>query len=465
MTDLIRRLASSSLTARVAFGIAFLLISGGVIVSIAAFAYGREAARSAYDRLLLGAATGIASSITVQDGRPVIELPVSAFELLALAPDDRIGYRIIGVEGETLTGYDEITLPTGRRDIRGGFFDGAFFGEHARFAVVSRRFAERTLNGTVKVVVGQTLRARNEMAYDITRKALYVLAASGLAMVLLSVVVVRSVLQPLERIAGGLTARDPHDLTPLDTSVPRETAVMINALNGFMARLDRQMNSMRHLISDTAHQLRTPVAALRAQADLFTDEPELARKEKIVERIQARTASLGRLLDQLLSQALVIHRGDSARRERVDLRDIALDVFEEGDHAVLNPEFDVILDIGEDPVEVLADAQSLKEALKNLLNNALRYGRSPVRIGASLEGERASIWVEDAGGGPVDGVLAELGSRFNKGARSRQSSSGLGLAIAHSVAHSFDGELLLEKTTSNSFRAALVFAALPEGRA
>jgi two-component system sensor histidine kinase TctE len=465
MTDLFRKVALSSLTARVAFGIAFLLIFGGVIVSIAAFAYGREAARSAYDRLLLGAATGIASSITVQDGRPVIELPVSAFELLALAPDDRIGYRIIGAEGETLTGYDEITLPTRRRDFRDGFFDSSFFGEKARFAVVSRRFAERTLNGTVKVVVGQTLRARNEMAYDITRKALYVLAASGLAMVLLSVVVVRSVLQPLERIAGGLSARDPHDLTPLDTSVPRETAVMINALNGFMARLDRQMNSMRHLISDTAHQLRTPVAALRAQADLFTDEPELARKEKIVERIQTRTASLGRLLDQLLSQALVIHRGDSARRERVDLRDIALDVFEEGDHAVLNPEFDVILDIGEDPVEVLADAQSLKEALKNLLNNALKYGRSPVRVGASSEGRRASIWVEDAGGGPVVGVLAELGSRFNKGALSRQSSSGLGLAIAHAVAHSFDGELRLEKTDSGCFRAALVFAALPEGRA
>ncbi len=137
------------------------------------------------------------------------------------------------------------------------------------------------------------------------------------------------------------------------------------------------------------------------------------------------------------------------------MRDIALDVFEEGDHAVLNPEFDVILDIGEDPVEVLADVQSLKEALKNLLNNALKYGRSPVRVGASLQGGRASIWVEDAGGGPVDGVLAELGSRFNKGALSRQSSSGLGLAIAHSVALSYDGELCLEKTGGARFRLPL----------
>ncbi|WP_269585837.1 sensor histidine kinase [Roseibium sp. Sym1] len=462
MTDLLNRLATLSLTARVAFGIAFLLIFGGLIVSIAAFAYGREAARSAYDRLLLGAATNIASAIGVQDGRPEIELPVSAFELLALAPDDRIGYRILGPEGDTLTGYEDITLPNRRNELREGFFDGTFFGEPARFAVVSRRFAERKLNGTIKVVVGQTLRARNAMAYDITRKALYVLAASGLAMVLLAMVVVRSVLKPLETMAGGLSARDPHDLTPMDTAVPRETAVMVNALNGFMARLDRQMNSMRHLISDTAHQLRTPVAALRAQADLFSDEADLSRKEKIVERIQTRTASLGRLLDQMLSQALVIHRGDSARREAVDLRDIALDVFEEGDHAVLNPEFDIQLEIGDAPVIVMADETSLKEALKNLLNNAVKYGRSPVRVGATQEEGRGAIWVEDSGSGPSAAILAELGGRFNKGTLSRQTGSGLGLAIAHSVAVSFDGELKLGATGSGSFRASLEFEAAPE---
>lgn len=465
MTDVFRRLSSASLTARVALGIALLLMIGGVIVSIAAFAYGREAARSAYDRLLLGAANNIAAAITIQDGEPLIELPVSAFELLAFAPDDRIGYRIIGPDGRTLTGYDQIELPEGRREIRNGFFDGSFFGEDARFAVVTRRFAERTMNGAVKVVVGQTLRARNAMAYDITTKALYVLAASGLAMVLLAVVVVRSVLKPLEDIAGGLAARDPHDLTPMDTSVPRETAVMISALNGFMARLDRQMNSMRHLISDTAHQLRTPVAALRAQADLFAGEADTGRRDRIVERIQDRSASLGRLLDQMLSQALVIHRGDSARREKVDLRDVALDVFEEGDHRVLNPEADVQLELGDQPVLVLADEPSLKEALKNLLNNALKYGGSPVRVGASQRDGTAEIWVEDGGVGPAETMLADLGSRFNKGQFSRQSSSGLGLAIAHAVADSFGGRLLLERLPDGGFRAALVFEGVREGAA
>jgi two-component system, OmpR family, sensor histidine kinase TctE len=457
MTSLLSRFGATSLTARVALGVTFLLTFGGIIVSIAAFAYGREAARSAYDRLLVGAANDIASAITVVDGNPVLELPHSAFELLALAPDDRIGYRIVGPNGQTLTGYDEIALPAGLAGYNDVFFDGAFFGEAARYVVVSRRFAERTWSGTIRVVVGQTLKARNAMAVDITRKALYVLAASGLAMMLLAVLVVRAVFNPLKRIAGGLAERDPHDLTPLDTDVPRETAMMIQALNAFMGRLDRQMDSMRHLISDTAHQLRTPVAALRAQADLFSDEEDPERKDRIVERIQTRSASLGRLLDQMLSQALVIHRGDSVRREKIDLRDVVLDVFEEGDHAVLRPDISVVPQLADQPVHVLADTTSLQEAVKNLLSNALKYGRAPVRIGATTENGVASIWVEDDGGGPDPEILSALGTRFNQSGLSRQNSSGLGLAIAHAVARSFEGQLVLETHGDRTFRAALCF--------
>ncbi|GAA0775670.1 sensor histidine kinase [Roseibium denhamense] len=464
MPDFLQRFDRSSLTLRVAFGVTLLLVIGGLLVSIAAFAYGREAARSAYDRLLLGAANDIASSIAILDGRAVLELPVSAFELLALAPDDRIGYRIIGPDGSTLTGYDEIIVPSERGNSRDRFFDGTFFGEDARFAIVTKRFAERTLNGTMQVIVGQTLKAREGMAYEITRQAVYVLIISGFAMACLAAVVVWSVLRPLKTIAGGLRDRDPHDLTPLDTAVPKETAVMIKALNGFMARLDRQMNSMRHLISDTAHQLRTPVAALRAQADLLADEADPERREKIAERIQSRSAGLGRLLDQLLSQALVVHRGDSARREEVDLRDIALEVFEEGDHRLLFPDKDVSLNVGEVPLPVLADAPSLSEALKNLLNNALKYGEAPIVVGAAKEGGSLCIYAQDAGGGPDAEALSLLGERFSNDTPTRQSGSGLGLAIAHSVACAFGGTLDLANLEQGGFRAALVFKAAHDGQ-
>ncbi|WP_417686693.1 sensor histidine kinase [Roseibium sp.] len=463
MVSLKDQLATVSLKTRVAVGVTLLLLIGGVVVSLAAFAYGRQAAQDAYDRLLLGAANDIAESIQIQNGAPRVQLPISAFELLALAPDDRIGYRVIGVDGATLTGYDEVVPPEGKRLLSQGFFDAAFFGEPARFVVVSRRFAERTLNGTIRVVVGHTLLARNALAFDITRKALYVLGLSGIAMLLLAALVVRSALKPLERIADGLTRRDPNDLTPMDTKVPPELAVMVTAVNRFMGRLDRQMTSMRQLISDTAHQLRTPVAALRAQADVLIDEQDAERRHRIVELIQMRSENLGRLLDQLLSRALVSHRVDSAKREIVDLRDIALDVYEAGDHQILLPDADIRLEIPEGPVLVLADAPSLQEALKNLLSNALKYGVPPVVLGVSRDEGLACLWVEDAGQGPDATVLRRLGERFNvRDGSAASGSSGLGLAIASAVAEAFSGKLEMKQMANGRFQTSLDFVSVQE---
>ena len=449
-----------SLTARVAAAVGALLLLGGIVVSIAAFAYGRQAAREAFDRLLVGAANDIAASVSIVEGAPVVDLPVSAFELLALAPDDRIAYQVIGTDGAVLTGYEDLPPAPARLAGDAVFFDAEFKGAPARFIRVTRRFAERSLSGSVQVVVGQTLRARNELALNITRNALIVLATAGLAMLGLAVVVVRSALKPLDRVADAFAARDPQDLTPMDASVPREAAVMVQAVNGFMRRLDSQVETMRHLISDTAHQLRTPVAALRAQADLAAREPDSERRDLLVARIHRRTVSLGRLLDQILSRALVIHRIDSARREAVDLRDIALDLVESGDHGLIAPGVEIHLEIGEDPVPVRADALSLAEAAKNLLSNAVTHGAPPVTVGAGAEDGTARLWVQDAGPGPSEELRARLGQRFTRSAASRGDSSGLGLSIAQSAADAFGGRLELEPRPGG-FRATL---ALPMER-
>ncbi|OIP86618.1 MAG: sensor histidine kinase, partial [Rhodobacterales bacterium CG2_30_65_12] len=368
-----------SLAARLAVGLAGLLVVGGVVLSFAAFGYGRAAARDAFDRLLVGAANSIVAAVEVENGEPVVDLPVSAFELLALAPDDRIAYQVRGPGGRVLTGEADLPPPP-RRAADATFYDARFKGEPARYIHVTRRFAERSLSGSVEVIVGQTLRARNELAYAITRDALIGLAVGGFALIALALLVVRSALRPLDRLATTLAARDPQDLTPLDTHVPREIASIVGAMNHFMARLNRQFEAMRGLISDTAHQLRTPVAALRAQADLAAHEPDPDRRDRLVARIHKRSVSLGRLLDQMLSRALVVHRIDSARRETVDLRDIALDIVEAGDHRLIAPGTEVRLEIGALPVLVRADALSLTEAARNLMANALAHGVSPVTV-------------------------------------------------------------------------------------
>ena len=444
-------------------GVMSLLLIGGMLVALAAFAYGRQAAREAYDRLLLGAANDIAASIVVVEGALTVELPISAFQLLALAPEDRIAYRITGLQGEVLTGYD-LDLPRRRTNSTAEFLDANFGAAPARFVSVRKRFSERNLSGTVEIIVGQTLIAREALAFDITRNALIALGIAGVLMLGLAALMVRHAVQPLNDIADAFAARDPHDLTPMMTPVPFEAVVMIHAMNGFMARLDRQVSAMRTLISDTAHQLRTPVAALRAQADLAAVERDPDRRAFIVERIHRRSRGLGRLLDQMLSRALIIHRTDSVRFEPIDLRDIALEVIEAGDHDLLRPMTEIRLDIGDAPVMVLGDALSLTEALKNLLNNALKHGAAPVVVGDGFEQSHAVLWVKDAGNGPPQAVFERLnerlGERFARTAASKGDSAGLGLSIGHAVAVAFGGALQFENL-DDGFRAVISLPALP----
>ncbi len=447
--------APRTLLSRVMFGVLSLLALGGVVVAIASFAYGRSAARQAFDPLLVGAAQDIAESISIFDGAPLIELPVSAFGLLSLAPDDRIFYAVHAPDGTLLTGYEGIVLrDASQRDpTRPVFFDDQMQNDPARFVTVPRRFAERAYSGQVYVTVGQTLRARRAMALDLTTRALVVTAIGGIALIISAFLVIRSAMRPLDVLTQELLRRDPYDLTPMRTHGPAEVNVMVQAMNRFMSRLDRQVGAMKHLISDTAHQLRTPVAAIRAQAELALEDDTLRRPQRL-ERLIWRTRSLGTLLDQMLSRALVIHRTENAAPTPVDLRDIALTVLESRDHEVLAPGTDVQLQIEEAEVIVLADEISLGEAVKNMLANALRHGVAPVVIGVSTQGDMAEIWVQDTGPGPAADVRRTIGQRFERSAASKGNSAGLGLSIVRAVAEAFGGGMEMENSEAG-FRVTL----------
>ncbi len=450
-----------TLAARVLGAVLLILLLGGVLVSGSAWLNGQQAARQAYDRILLGAARDIAESVRVQEGIPVTDLPVSAFQLLAQAPDDRIYYAVLGPGQMFITGVDpnnEIQMPrpgSGAPD----YFESALNGEPARFVRITRRFAERSFSGTVEVVVGQTLRARKAMTAELMLDALLPMAVAGLSLMAMAWLVIRSALRPLDAITEDLARRDPYDLTPIATGrLPRELQVVLGAMNRFMGRLDGQVEAMRNLISDTAHQLRTPVAAMRVQAESAIAEPGETARRRALDRLLARTRSLGRLLDQLLSRALVVHRTDSAPRLPVDLREVALEIMERNDHALLAPGSDLRLEIGEDPVMVRADAFSLGEAAGNLLGNALRHGTPPVSIGTEQRGGEAILWVRDAGPGPAPAVTAQLGSRFNRSAGSQENSTGIGLSIVTSVAAAFGGRVEMARE-EGGFRAALILPA------
>lgn len=442
--------ATLSLKSRVALAVAAVLALGAVVVLFAALAYGRQAAQEAYDRLLIGAATDIAASITIRDGAPLVDIPLSAFELLGLAPDDRVRYRVVAPAGATITGDPGAPLPDGiGRDI--ALYDGDFGKEPARYAALVRRFAERNYSGTVTVVVGHTLRARRELARDIAQNALIVLGGAGAVMAGFAWLVVGRAMRPLPRIGAALRARDPTDLTPLRIAAPREIAGMVAALNTFMRRLERQVAANRKLIGDAAHQLRTPAAAIRAQVQLAAEETVPERRATLLARVEAQASDLGRLLDQLLSRAMIIHRAEIEPHAPLDLRDVAVEVLEACDTAALAAGVEVELALPEDQVTARGDALSLVEAGKNLLMNALHHGAPPIRLGVDA-GDPARLWVSDGGKGPPCDIVDAPGARF--GRSGGKDGSGLGLAIAHEVAEGHGGRLRLG-CRDGRFEAAL----------
>lgn len=447
-----------SIAARLALAVTVLLLVGGIGVSLMAYAYGRQSADAAYDRVLLGAAFEVSRAISIVNGQPVVDLPISAFELLALAPDDRIAYRVVGVDGATITGDEWVPLPP-RKEVEPVYYGERRDGADFRFVATGRRFAERSFKGDVTVIVGHTTQARAILVEDITTKALAVVLAAGVIISVIAFLALRSALRPLTAVEAALRSREPTDLTPLDVQAPRELSTVVTAVNRFMARLDERVQQMQTLIGDASHQLKTPIAALRLQAEMAMQEDDPDRLRDMVTRIHRRSGNLARLAEQMLSEAMIIHRADSVPRLPIDLRKLAIEVTEDADHfATASASEALALDLPEDPVMVEADAPSVTEAARNLINNAYRYGKPPIRVSITSDPQarEARLTVSDRGHGFAEARDDSAGHRFQRYAGAHHDSAGLGLAIVRAVARAHGGRLEFGFLDSGDFAAHLV---------
>lgn len=444
-----------SIALRLTLAVAAILLLAASVALWSAWRYGIQAANEAYDRLLTGASLQIAERVAVVDGEVLVDLPSSAFELLSLARNDRVFYRVVGPDGGTVTGYPDLPLPQEPGDVDPVVYETTYSGEPVRAVVTVRPIAERGMSGNVSVVVAHTLQARIALARDIAFKAAILVGAAAVAIVLLAWFAVRYALAPLTRVERALLSRDPNDLSPFDIETPREIETVVEAINRFTRRLDRRVTAVQSFVADAAHQLRTPITAIRAQAQLAAGEESPDRLKRINRRILDRSVAVSRLADQLLSHAMVTHRSDSEPREVVDLRRVAIEA-ELETRRFADRDADLpLLDLPEEPVNVAGDRFSLREAVKNLANNALEHGIPPVAIRVSAGDGRARIAVVDHGDGIPPAERASAGTRFRRNRAASSRGASLGLAIAHEVAVSHGGELQLHDLPGGGFEVAL----------
>ncbi|HFF2844247.1 TPA: sensor histidine kinase N-terminal domain-containing protein [Stenotrophomonas maltophilia] len=434
-----------------------LLAVFAVALLFAARGYGQRAANRSYDHLLVSSALSIADSVALVDGQWQVDLPYAALDLLAMAPEDRVFYRVADSRGNLITGYGDLPAPPRRPGPQPQLFDAAYSGETVRFVVVGRSFAAASAQGEVQVQVGQTRRAREAVAQDMVNRALLAIGVlSGLLLALVAFGVHRA-FRPLVRVERELSRREPSDLKPLDARVPREMDQMVAALNRFMERLSSSNETLRAFMAEAAHQMRTPLAALRAQAQLALDDDDPEDMRRSLQAIERNATHMSRLLNQLLSDASVIHRSHLQRFAAVDLAETVHQALHEAlPQAGPAPRVQLAMTAEPVQVQVHGDALLLREAIKNLVDNALKYGGDgPLQIALTVEGGQAVLTIADHGAGIAAADAERVFERFARGEGAPSGGAGLGLAIVKRVVDSHGGRIDLSNRPQGGLVATI----------
>jgi two-component system sensor histidine kinase TctE len=435
-----------------------------VVISLALWSYARTAADRTYDLLLAGATLAILERVTYDSEGPTVDLPQTAMDILSLAPEDRVAYRVFAPGYGELTGTPDLPMPEGgafSTELR--FYD-ADLSEPFRFAVQGRQLTSATGRNWVVVQVGQTLRARSAQQRELFLYGIGWLAGVSLLGLLFVWLAIRAALHPLRALERALASRSATDLSPLIGTPPREISGLFNAINTFIAQLARSRALSERFIADVAHQTRTALSAVRGQLDLARDtqgEPDLRRR---LARAEAQTDATIHLTNQLLSNAMVSHRSDRAQLAPLDLRVLVrgtlADLLRERRLRNVTLSLDDTTPPGT-PLSISGDDLSIREAVRNLVDNAVRHGGATNTIVIKLATEEGEVLlaVSDAGPGIAPEHRATATERF-RSLNPETAGSGLGLAIVRSVIEGHDGRMTLGTSRLGGLRVALHFPRL-----
>lgn len=422
-----------------------LLIAVSLLGVRASQSYAQRSAQLSYDRLLTGAALQIAEQISLRQGKVVADLPRAAFETLALAPDDRVYYRILGPDDEHITGYDDLPSAPATRVRHAGpadgdtfrkvFFDAPYRGEAVRFVMLERLLTETDFSGYIQIQIGQTSLARTSLANEISLRALQLIALLFIVALLLVSLGIWMTLRPLERLNSALARRSSVDLSPLDLAVPREISKLVGTINHFMQQLGGTLDGLQRLTSEAAHQIRTPLAGLRSQAQNALDEEDAGLRQKQLNRVLESADRLSDTVNQLLSQAVLAHRLRSQQMEPVALDQLVRELCRELALPALEQDVELAYD-GDDAVLLQGNAFALRQMVQNILENAIRYSNPGSEVQVRLEQDERyiSLAVADQGPGIPDAEKPLVFERFYRSPNNVRTGSGLGLAIAKDVA-------------------------------
>lgn len=436
-----------------------------LVISALLWTYARAAADRTYDLLLAGAALSILERVAYGAEGPTVDLPTSAMDILTLAPEERVVYSVFAPKLGHVTGTPDLPLPsesdTARTLATPVFYTAAVGDTPFRFILQGRQLSAPDGREWILVQVGQTLDARQAQSRSLFLTGMLGLGAVsvlGLGFVWLAI---RISLAPLRQIALHLSRRSPNDLSRVGGKPPREVVGLFDAINGFIARLGQSRALTETFIADVAHQTRTSLSALQGHLSLAADAEEPGEMRARLIKAERQAQRTVRLTNQLLASAMVIHRSERASLQPIALRSLVRDtlaeILRDSRMRSVTLTFDAeALSDGEDVIR--GDGLSIREALRNLVENAVRHGpeENIIMVGIAHAKERIVLAVEDAGPGIAEADRARATERFTSIAAG-SAGSGLGLSIVRAVAEGHDAELTLGRSRMGGLRVTIAF--------
>ncbi|HTD05174.1 ATP-binding protein [Undibacterium sp.] len=311
------------------------------------------------------------------------------------------------------------------------------------------------------VQVAQKIRARRDRAITLAFSALWPVIPVSLLLFAVAWWVVTSALAPLNRIGQELADRSADSMEPVsDAGVPQEVSLLVTELNSLLARTAQALQSQQRFVADAAHELRSPITALRLQVQTLARSRDELALDLAVGRLLGGVDRASRLVEQLLALA----RQDPSSQNN-DLAPLSLSACVEQAMSDVGPfaaSRGIQLQSGPLPqAQVLGDADSLRVMICNLLDNAVRYipENGIVQIGLDVAGAQVDLTVQDSGGGIRLPERTRIFDRFYRVPGTSPSGSGLGLAIAKTIADRHRATILLGDSVLGGLAVKISFPA------
>ena len=396
-----------------------------------------RAATVAYDRALMDVSLALASQVETIDGSLYLQLPAVAEKVLLVDGYDKLFYEVVDLNGKTVAG--NIELPRPPKPFENGklYYDGKLNGKSVRVAALLSGH-----NGTSFIVLSAETKLKRD--WLVGEIVLAMLVPEGLLIIAAIFMIRRGVrhgLASIQPLREELVRRTHTDLSLLPLKdIPKEIYPIFTEVNELLTRLSKSLDANRRFIADASHQLRTPIAALQAEAEMALRSPDPSESLK---KIVTGTRRITHLAHQLLTLSR-LEPQQKYSPIAVDLAQLTRDAAERWIPLALERSIDLGFELN--PAKVMGDPIWLEELANNLIDNAIRYTPTGgvVTVRCNGAANQVSWEVEDSGPGIPKEEHEWIFERFYRLDTTGVDGCGLGLAIVREIANNHNASITIE---------------------